>query len=82
MHLIIQLEVKREVTQALKGGEFLPLEPTVHFTPGNYRPSLILGTVSKEFQKAIRGKREKDVTIANGRVTGTGMRKGNRRYVH
>ena len=38
--------------------------------------------VSKEPQRAIRGKRDKVITIADGRITETGMKKGNRRHSH
>lgn len=64
---------RRVVTQVLSDGESLALELTVlllHFIPGNYRPSIVLGTVSKEPRKAIRGKRGKDINVTNGRITG------------
>lgn len=41
---------RREVTQVLRGGESLTLEMAVvllHFIPGNYRPSVVFGKVSK-----------------------------------
>lgn len=68
----------------LKGGQSLALESTIllHFIPGNYRPPIILGTGSKEPQRAIRGRRDKAINVADGRITGTDMKKGNRRHVH
>lgn len=76
---------RREVTQVLSGGESLALEMTVlllHFIPGNYRPSIVFGMVSKEPRKVIRGKEGKDISVTNGRIRGTGMKKGNRRHDH
>lgn len=63
---------RRIVTQVLSGSESLALEWTfllLHFIPGNYRPSVVLGTESKEPRKAIRGKGGKDITVSNGRIT-------------
>lgn len=38
--------------------------------------------VSKELQKAIRGKKDMVINIADGRITEIGMKKVNRRHVH
>ena len=64
--------VKTEVTQVLKCGESLTLEPMVllYFTPGNFRPSMILGTVSKELQKAIKGRGKRLLTELMGEYQG------------
>lgn len=38
--------------------------------------------VSKELQKAIRGKKDTIINIAGGRMTEIGTKKVNRRHVH
>lgn len=60
--------VKTEVTHVLKCGESLALEPMVllYFTPANFRPPMILGTVSKELQKAIKGREKRLLTELMG----------------
>lgn len=60
------------------------MESTVllYFISGNDRPSIVLSMVSKELQKAIRGKKDMVINIADGRITEIGMKKVNRRHVH
>ena len=56
------------MTHVLKCGESLALEPMVllYFTPANFRPPMILGTVSKELQKAIKGREKRLLTELMG----------------
>lgn len=72
------------MTRLLQGGAFPALESTVLLDciPGHYKPSITLGLVSTEPQKAIRGKGDKVINTADGRLTRTGMKKGNRGHAH
>lgn len=44
------------------------------FTPGNFRPSMILGTASKELQRQLK-EEGKAINRIDGRISGMSMRK-------